>query len=312
LVRAAAFFLFASAPWALLPLIVRQELAAGPEVYGILLACIGAGAVGGAVLLPRVRGHLSRDQLVAMATLVLAGVGICLALVRDVPLLAIAMLLGGGAWIAVVSSLQVAAQTAVPAWVRARALAVFIMVFFGAMAGGSALWGAVAGATDLSTALVLASAGAALGIAATWRFRLGTNDIVDHAPSMHWPAPVVDRAPARDRGPVMTTIEYLIEPEDIPTFGATMEEMRRMRRRDGALSWGLFQDAADQRRFVEFFVDESWLEHLRHHERVSVADREIQERVRALHRGTEPPRVNHWLAGTEPVPAAVAESGVVG
>ncbi len=114
---------------------------------------------------------------------------------------------------------------------------------------------------------------------------------------MHWPAPIVEHGPTHERGPVMTTVEYLVDPADATAFGAAMAEMRQMRRRDGALSWGLFQDAADQRRFVEFFVDESWLEHLRHHERVSVADRQIQERARAFHRGSEPPRVTHWLSG---------------
>lgn len=300
LVRASGFSIFASATWALFPLIVRQELGRGPEVYGVLLACIGAGAVSGAMVLPRLRSRFTRHALVAAATLVYAGAALALAYVRDIYVLGAAMFVTGTAWLTVLSSLQVTAQTALPAWVRARGLAVYMVVFMAGMAGGSVLWGHVATVAGIPMTLTLAAAGALAGIVLTWRFRLGAHDAVDLAPSMHWPAPLVSAEPEPERGPVMVTIEYQIEPARTAEFVAAMQEMRRMRQRDGAFFWELFQDAADSARFVECFMTESWVEHLRQHERVTVADREVQQRINAFHIGGERPRAAHLLAGIQP------------
>lgn len=300
LIRAGAFFLFASASWALLPLIVRQELDGGPGTYGLLVACIGAGAVMGALVLPRLRARLSRDVLVAGATILYAGAILALAYVREIYVLCIAMLASGAAWLTVLSSLQVAAQTALPAWVRARGLAVYMMVFMGGMAGGSVLWGQIAEITGIPLALTAAAACALLGIAATWMFPIGVHDDIDLAPSMHWPAPLVAAEPQADRGPVMVTIEYRIDPMRLEEFTRVMREVRRMRRRGGAFYWGLFTDAADPGRVVECFMDESWLEHLRHHKRVTVADRATEQRARAFHLGEQPPIVSHLLANPLP------------
>ena len=296
LIRSAAFFLFASAQLALLPWLARQELGGGPELYGFLLACIGGGAVGGALWLPRLRARLSRDPLVAGATILYAGTTLALAYIRNVYWLGGVMLISGAAWITVVSSLMVAAQTALPAWVRARGLAMFMVVFMGGMAGGSALWGQLATDAGIPMALMVAAVGTLLALAATWMFRLGGHDDSDLAPSMHWPAPPVATEPEGERGPVMVMIEYRIDPVKAAAFIAAMQDMRRMRRRGGAFFWELFNDAEDPARFIETFLDESWLEHLRQHERVTVDDRAIQERVAAFHLGGEPPRVSHLLA----------------
>jgi len=155
----------------------------------------------------------------------------------------------------------------------------------------------VASVAGIPMALTIAAAGAVAGIALTWRFKLGAQEAVDLAPSMHWPAPLVSSEPEPERGPVMVTIEYLIEPARTAEFVTAMQDMRRMRQRDGAFFWELFQDAADSARFVECFMTESWVEHLRQHERVTVADRGIQERINAFHVGGERPRASHLLAG---------------
>ncbi|MDQ2695678.1 MAG: MFS transporter [Pseudomonadota bacterium] len=305
LIRGGAFFLFASASWALLPLVARQELGGGPQSYGLLMGCIGAGAVGGALLLPRLRARLSRDRLVAAATVLYAAAMLGLAYVRNLPLLSVAMLCSGAAWLSVLSSLQVAAQMALPGWVRARGLAVFMTVFMGGMAGGSILWGNVANAAGIPLTLTIAAAGALLGLAFTRLFPIGVHDDIDLAPSMHWPAPVVAAEPEPDRGPVMVTIEYRIDPGRIREFSRAMQEIGRMRRRGGAFYWGMFTDAADPGRVVECFMDESWLEHLRHHQRVTMADRAIESRIREFHLGEQPPVVSHLLASPPPRPERV-------
>jgi MFS family permease len=297
LVRSAAFFTFAAATWALFPLLVRQELGGGAKTYGILLACIGAGAVGGALFLPRLRGRYSRHALVAAATVVYACAALALAHVRDVYAAAAAMLATGAAWITVLSSLQVSAQTSLPTWVRARGLAVWILVFMAGMSLGAALWGYVAEAAGIPWALTIAAAGALIGIGATRRYELGTRDAVDLAPSMHWPAPVTSDDLELERGPVLVTIEYVIDPHKTAEFLVAVQELQEIRRRDGAFYWEVFQDAAEPARFVECFMAESWVEHLRQHERVTNADRAIQQRVNAYHVGGDRPRASHLVAG---------------
>jgi quinol monooxygenase YgiN len=164
------------------------------------------------------------------------------------------------------------------------------------MSIGSALWGHVAEIAGIPWALTMAAAGAVAGIAATWRFKLGTQDAADLAPSMHWPAPLATEDVELERGPVLVTIEYVIDPHRAAEFLRDMQALRAIRQRDGAFYWQVFQDAADSARFVEFFMAESWVEHLRQHERVTKADREVQQRVNAYHVGAQPPRASHLLA----------------
>ena len=300
LVRSAAFFLFASAFWALLPLVARGPLAGGPGLYGSLLASVGCGAVLAAAALPRLKARLGADGMVMAGTALLAAAMTCLGLL---PMLAVALpacLLAGLAWIAVLSSLNVSAQMSLPAWVRSRGLAVNLAVFFGSMTAGSVLWGVVAGVIGPLATLPVAAAGAVVGLVATRSWHLLGDDVPDLSPSGHWPAPVLDQAAATDGGPVLVTVEYRIDPHDAPAFADAMAELGRSRRRDGAFFWRVFVDAADPQRRIEAFMLESWLDHLRQHERVTAADREIQERVHAFHRSSERPLVTHLLAEQHP------------
>jgi MFS family permease len=297
LMRGAGFFVFASASWALLPLIVRQELNSGPGTYGLFLACMGVGAIAGALLLPHVHARVSRDRTVAGATGLYSMAMLALAHSGNVYAAAIAMLLTGAAWISVVSSIMTAAQTALPAWVRARGLALFWVVFMGGMAAGSALWGQAATWVGIPYALSLAAVGALIGIAATGRYRIGQHDVKDLSPSLYWPTPMTADELESDRGPVMVTVEYRIDPARRQEFTRVMHQIRRVRRRDGAFMWELFGDIEHPDRMVECFMVESWLEHLRQHERVTVADQDVIEKTRAFHLGSELPRVTHLVAG---------------
>lgn len=280
LVRAAAFFVGASAGMSLLPLIVRGELQGSAADFGVLLGSVGIGAVVGAMLLPRVRETLSPDALVAVASVIYALVLFALASLRTLYALIPVMLLSGAAWIAVLSSLQLAAQTSVPSWVRARALSVYILVFFGSMAAGGALWGLVASRSSIGTALLSAGAVLLLGIVLTMRFRLPVTDADDLAPSLHWPTPVLSDDQNLERGPVKVMIEYDIAPEREAAFRQAMLQVRGMRQRNGSYSWGLMQDSENPRLWQEFFFDESWLEHLRHHHRITRAEQRIEAAAR--------------------------------
>ena len=298
LVRGAAFFVFASSTWALFPLIVRRELERGPEVYGFLLTCIGVGAIGGAMMLPRLRARFSRDALVAGATVLYAIAALTLAHVHSVGLLAVAMLATGVAWMAIVSTLQVSAQLTLPAWVRARGLAAFVTVFLGGMALGAILWGQVATWTGIPLALTLAAGGMVAALALTWQLRIGDRQALDFTPTMDWPLPALAEAPEPDV-PVLVTIEYRIRSDKRTEFVAAMQDVRRMRRRNGAYFWQLVHDSEDPTRFIECFMDESWLEHLRQHERASVADRNVLNRAKAFLAEGESTKSTHWLGDRE-------------
>lgn len=301
LVRSVGFFIFASAYWALLPLVARNRIAGGADLYGILLGAIGAGAIGGAFALPLLKARLRADRLVAAGS---AGTAIALVLfgIASHPATAIAAsLIAGVCWIGVLSSLNVSAQVALPEWVRSRGLAVYVTVFFGAMTVGSVLWGQVARLAGLPMAHYIAAAGALLAIPLTWRWKLQKGAGIDLTPSMHWPSPVVSTEPSDDAGPVLVTVEYRIDAKDRDAFLTAIQHVAAERRRDGAYSWGVFEDVAQPGRFVETFHVESWLEHLRQHERVTKADRKVEEAVRRFAR--EEPRIAHLIAaepGREP------------
>jgi MFS family permease len=295
LARASGFFLFSSAFWALLPLVARSQIAGGPELYGILLGVIGIGAVGGAFALPMLKAKWGPDVLMALAA---AGTAVAMALfgLAHQPITALAAsVLAGASWIAALATLNVSAQVSLPDWVRGRGLAVFATAFFGCVTLGSAVWGEVAAYTGLPIAHLAAAAGLLATIPLTWRWKLQTGLSIDLSPSMHWPAPITVREIEHERGPVLVTVEYLIRPQDREAFLQAIAKVEHERRRDGAYAWGVFEDAAAEGRIVETFLVESWMEHLRQHERVTNADRLIEEAVRRFNLSGAP-KVTHFIA----------------
>jgi len=168
-------------------------------------------------------------------------------------------------------------------------------VFFGCLALGSAAWGEIAEFVGLPVAHFLAAAGAVAAIVLTSPWKLQTGAGIDLTPSMHWPAPITAETIAHDRGPVLVTVEYRIRPADREAFLAALAKLEPERRRDGAYAWDVFEDAAEEGRMLETFLVESWMEHLRQHERVTNADRVVQEAVEQFAlEGT--PTVTHFIA----------------
>jgi len=298
LVRAIGFFLFASAYWALLPLVARNQLRGGPGLYGTLLAAIGAGAVGGAFLLPRVRG--GPDGVVMLGEAGTAAALVLFGLAREGWVAVLACLLAGVSWIGVLATLNVSAQTVLPDWVRGRGLAAYVTVFFGTMTLGSALWGLVAEHLGLAPAHYIAGAGALLALWLTRRWQLQSGPAADLTPSMHWPEPVLAAGVNDDAGPVLVTVEYHVPAEHREAFLSAMGPLAHERRRDGGYDWNLFQDSAHPERMIETWLVDSWLEHMRQHRRVTRADQASEERVGRFSR--EAPRITHYVA---------ARSGVI-
>ena len=292
--RAVGFFLFASAYWALLPLLARSQLHGGPFLYGTLLGAIGAGAVGGAFFLPRMRAYAGPDGVVTLGE---AGTALALVLfgLAQQPWVAVlACLLAGIGWIAVLASLNVSAQTVLPDWVRGRGLAAYVTVFFGTMTVGSALWGLVAEHSGLAAAHYIAAGGALLALVVTRRWKLHSGPAADLTPSMHWPEPVLADGVDQDAGPVLVTVEYHVATEHREQFLEALRPLARERRRDGAYDWKVFHDSAHPERMLETFLIDTWVEHLRQHQRVTQADRAVEERVWRIAGGA--PRITHYIA----------------
>ena len=293
MVRSGVVMFFASAPFALLPAIALGV--SGTAIgYGVLLGCFGAGAVGGALVMQRARARASTEAIVSTAVVILGCTIVALAGVHNLPGLMAVMLVSGGAWIAFISLSNALVQLMTPDWVRARVLAIFMLVTQGGLAAGSALWGALATRTSIETAVAWAGLGtiatAALGL---WmRLPETTTDV---SPWNHWrmPAIVQDVTPGLEQGPVLVTVEYRIDSRDVAAFLRVMGKYERVRRRDGASRWGLYRDLERADVFLETFVLVSWAEHLRQHERLTKGDSELEQSIGSLAQGG--PIVRHLI-----------------
>jgi MFS family permease len=299
LLRVSILCFGASAYWALLPLVAARRLSTGSGGYGLLLAFFGVGAVFGAAVLPRLRGMLSVDGIVAAGSLATAASLLAMGLSGSFAAVAVSVALSGACWMWILATMNVLIQTRVPAWVRARALALYVLALQGWIAIGSLVWGAVAERSTVAVAFTSAAGLLVAGMGATLlvpRFAVGSEEM-DFAPDARWPDPNMAAPSNPDRGPVLVTVEYWVEPSRAEEFLRSMEAVRAMRRRDGAFQWGIFHDLSQAGRFLETFLVESWAEHLRQHERTTVADRRIEARARAFHRRETPPVVAHMIWG---------------
>ena len=295
LLRTAVFFAFGSAIWALLPLVARNLIGGDAGFYGILLGLVGIGAILGALLMPRLRGVVGADGVMLGASVIAAIVMAALSLAPPQWAAVLLMLPLGAGWIAALTTLNGTAQAILPGWVRGRALAIYLTVFNGAMAAGSLAWGLLGQEIGVPATLLAAAAGMIVVAVALYRVALPAGD-ADLQPSNHWPEPLTAEPVENDRGPVLILVEYRIDPAQRGPFLKALGRLSTARRRDGAYGWGVTEDSADPRRIVEWFMVESWGEHMRQHRRAHGADADIQREVAAFHEGADRPVVSHLLA----------------
>jgi MFS family permease len=295
LLRVFLFFLQTTALTALLPLVALRLHGGGPGVFTVMLSCIGVGAIVAALYFPRWRARYDRDTFVRVGTLVQAALSSLIVAVPEVWLALPAMVVIGMAWISVANSLTVSAQLAMPDWVRARGMSLYQMALMGGAAAGSLVWGQAAKWVDVDGALWAAALFGVLVLVATRRLTVGGSAEPDYRPAsvVQPPPPAVEIGP--DEGPVMVTIEYQIDPARAAEFAEVMQRTRRARLRQGALSWGLFRDVAVPGRYIEYFVDETWVEHQRRLERFTAFDAGLRERRLAFHVGSAPPVVRRYV-----------------
>ena len=295
LLRAGLFMFFGNSLWALLPIVANTRLHLGSGGYGLLLGGVGIGAVAGAAGLPRLRGRVTTGALMTSGTLVFAAVTLALAYVRVSALAGLALVIGGVAWILVLSTLTSQYQSTLPGWAKARGMSYFLVIFQGGGAVGSAAFGVIAQNAGLTEALLAAAIGLALvAVTGIWLpFKaISPHDLL---PAGDWPAPHLVDAAATG-GPVQVTVEYRPRPGRERDLVDALYAGRHARRRTGAISWRVWRDAANPGRVLEQFVVGSWDEHLRQHERVSIRDQQRLDEIKAMTDPSQPTTVTHWLA----------------
>jgi MFS family permease len=276
MVRAGTAMFFASGLLALLPSIA-QRVNGSPIIYGSLLGAFGFGAVIGAMAMQRARGKWSTDVIVSVGIALLGLTMIAVGRAHHVGWLGAAMLIGGASWTSFISLFNVHILNRAPDWVRARVLAVTMLVFQGAVAGGSALWGYLATHVGVNNAVLLAGIGTLASASLGYFFHISDSGI-DLAPWKPWRVPTVVN-PESLAGPVLVTVEYDLDPNRKAEFIAAMQEYGKHRRRDGAMHWHVCRDLEIPERFLETFVVGSWAEHLRQHDRGTRSDAQVEDRV---------------------------------
>jgi Transmembrane secretion effector len=293
LVRTVGVMFFGTAIMALMP-IVAARVSSNSLGYGLLLACFGAGAVVSALLLPGARARVSLEGILTGALALLSVAMVAAGTLQSLVALSPFMVVGGAAWMTLISLLTTTVQQLAPAWVRARVGAVFLLAFEGRLALGSVVWGLAAEHRGVEVALLGAGAGAAAAMLLRFVAPMPSVD-VDLTEWVHWrePARIADLGYDVNDGPVLVSIEYQVVPERATAFVQAAHRLGRMRRRDGASRWGLFRDTDAPDVYIESFVVNSWAEHLRQHERQVKADQALETAVGRTVRGA--PRVRHFL-----------------
>jgi MFS family permease len=298
LLRCGLFSLFASGIWAVLPLVAEKSFRLGSGGYGLLLGCVGVGAVVGASLLPRLRGHFGPAALLLAGSAILAVVSVLLGYVHVTGVAAVALAFGGSAWILALSTLNSLYQLALPQWVKTRGMSFYLVVFQGGTAVGSALAGVLAQHTGLSVTMAVVAGGLMLGPLVGLRYRLHPISPEELLPTGDRPQPVLVGSVAPG-GPVQVTVEYFALAGKEKELMAALEDTRFSRRRTGASAWCLWRDSEEPSRILEQFVVVSWDEHLRQHGRTTVRDQARLDHARSMTDPARPTTVTHWL--TAPV-----------
>ena len=298
LLRTICYFLLAAAIMALLPL-TAQRLDHGTASSGsagtftVLLASMGAGAILGAMLLPRIRQLLSNERMVLAGVSTQSLATLIVAFAPHISIAILGMLLSGLALLATANTLGVAAQMALPNWVRARGMSIYQMSIMGSTAIGAALWGKIASLGSVQASMAIAAVSGLVALLIVQRLNPDRNMEEDLSPSKAFTPPTTDTPP--EAGRVVVTIEYLVEPTRADAFRKLMQHSRRSRLRQGALSWNLLHSMSHPDRFIEQITDESWTEHLRRFERVTADDVALRDRKLSFHKGKEPPVVRRYF-----------------
>ena len=295
MVRGFLFGIAAVAVLALLPLVARDILHGSALSYGVMLGFFGVGAIGGALSNSRLRARFANETVVRGAFAGFAVAAFVLGESRSYPLSCAILLVAGASWVLALSLFNVTVQLSTPRWVVGRALALYQVATFGGMASGSWLWGTVAQDHGSGAALKLASGVLVFGALIGLRFTLPELGVLNLDPLDRFREPALRLDIQPRSGPIMVMVDYEIAQQDLPKFLAAMTDRRRIRIRDGARQWALLRDLENPDVWTESYHVSTWTDYVRHNQRRTQADAEVTDRLRALHKGAEPPRVHRMI-----------------
>ena len=295
IVKSATFFLFSSTYWALLPLIASEQIKGGPTFYGMMLGMIGVGAIAGTFLLPALRKRFNADQLVVIGSIGTSFALVLFGLAKHPTLGILASLIAGLSWIMALPTFSVIAQFSLPNWVKGRGMALYTTIIFGAMALGSAFWGQLAKYIGISWTHYFSAVGMLISLVLIKRWKLHRDNDIDLTPSNHWRNPEISFEVENNEGPVLITIQYFVLNECRGQFLQDLKVLSRQRIRTGAYKWHIFEDLEKENVFLEIFLVETWLEHLRQHERIIRHDLILKERINT-YLSQKPVLVTHYIA----------------
>jgi MFS family permease len=295
LIHNLTFSVCASALWALLPVIARDQLGLGAGGFGLLSGAFGTGAVIGALTIPRLLERIALNVVVRAAIIVWVAAAALIAWSDMPPVSLVGMMAAGGAWVGVFASLSAGTQSSAPAWVRARAVAMSLVTVQGSLALGSAAWGWLASASTIRIALFASAATMALLLLVNRRVTVRLGEEADVTPGAQLPDMAIVTTPRPDDGPVLVQIEYRIPPENRQAFVAAIHAVEPVRRRNGAHDWRAFRDLSEPDRFVERYILTSWAEYERLRSRMTVAEHQFQDRVLELQERGRPVKISRFI-----------------
>ncbi len=295
IVRNVSFSVCASALWALLPVIARDQLGLGAGGFGMLSAAFGTGAVVGALSIPRQLQRVHLNTVITAAGLVWVASTLLIAATTLTPVALVGMLGAGSAWVGVLASLSAGVQSVAPAWVRARAVAMNLVAVQASLAVGSAAWGWLASVTGIRIAVAASAGCMALLLIINRKVRVRLGEEADVLPGTQMPALALDEIPSPDEGPVLIQIEYQIPPQHRSEFVDAVHALEGTRRRNGATDWRVFRDLSDENRFVERYIIPSWAEYERLRSRMTMADRKLHARVAELQEPGSAIRISRFI-----------------
>ena len=320
MLRSFLFGLSASAIWALLPLLARQQPNADARVYGMMLGALGIGAIAGGILSGQMRKLLGSSRLISVAGVLSGLVLLTLGTASRLWILYLALVMGGIGWISAVATYNTSVQMLVPDWVKARALALYQTALFGGLAAGSFMWGHFA--ENQGVQMTLSMAGVMMLVFAAMLYSpaglpelgpLGGSAGTARAESKPEPSgqPSFEFDPSR--GAVMVTIDYRIPAERTRDFVRAVGELRRLRLRNGAERWSMYRDVDDKALWQEVLIVDNWLQHLRILDRLTIDDKHILDTVVCMHSDNgRPPVVHHGVSYESAARIEMSETATTG
>ncbi|MET0544685.1 MAG: MFS transporter, partial [Caulobacterales bacterium] len=295
LIRSVLFGFGAAGIWALMPLIAHDLLKGGPMIYGIVFGAFGAGAMGGALITARLRARFRSDVIVNYSVAAFATGAIIAGFSHWIMLTAIGTFMAGVAWVLALSTFNVAVQMSSPRWVAGRSISIYQMAVFSGLAIGSAFWGFVGNTVGLPGALCLSGLFLLSSLGAALKFKMPSLEgaALDPWTRRQMSDPVLELTPRS--GPIAVTIEYIVDADNAHDFVVAMQEMGRIRQRDGARRWTLTQDIDNPELWTEQYRSPTWLDHLHRQTRPTVADESARAHALSFHKGETAPVVHRMI-----------------